>query len=66
MERAREEAQQAGVPLTWAILAARCGLSTPGTMRKMLQGDAPIDDATAARIAAAVECELLVVRAGRS
>lgn len=63
VDRARLEASQRGEPLTWQTLAERAGLSTPGTMRKMLQGDAPVADDVAARIAAAVGYELVLRRA---
>lgn len=63
VEQARREAAQRGEKLTWAMLAERCGLTTPGTMRKMLQGEAPIDDATAARIAEAIGWEVVARKA---
>lgn len=58
VEAARAEARRRGERLTWQEIARRTGITSPGAMRKMLQGEAPIDDQTAARIAAAVGCEV--------
>lgn len=54
VDQARADARQRGERFTWREIAERCGITSPGAMRKMLQGDAPIDDATASRIAAVV------------
>jgi transcriptional regulator with XRE-family HTH domain len=60
VEAARRDARTRGQRLTWQEIARRSGITSPGAMRKMLQGEAPIADATAARIAAAVGCELVM------
>jgi hypothetical protein len=65
VERARSEERQRGGRLTWQELATRCGISSAGAVRKMLQGEAPIDDATAGRIAAAVGWEIVARPASR-
>ncbi len=65
VERARAAAEARDDRLTWLSIAEQAGITSPGAMRKMLQGEAPIDDATAARIADVVGKELRLVKKGR-
>lgn len=62
LREAVETARAANPSLSWAVLADRVGIGSRTALRKMLQGEAPIDDATAARIAAAVDYEVVLRR----
>jgi len=61
VERARAEAEARGEPLTWEDLAMRAAIASGGSLRKMLQGEAPMDDFTAARIATVIGHKVVVV-----
>lgn len=63
VERARAAARAKDERLTWQAIAEGAGITSAGAIRKMLQGDAPIDDATAQRIAAVIGYELKLVPA---